>query len=205
MWVLLDEAHVTNIAVREAFRGRGLGERLFREMMAVARMQGAKRMTLEVRVSNERAQRLYRKLGFEPSGVRPGYYTDNGEDALIMWADLPPVPGEASEGDGRVCPERVDVANDRAAESGRTDDKRRTDDNRLTGEERKAADERRDDERQIADRQEPEGERRTDNERRTDDAWRTGDERRTDDEWPTGDEWRTGDERNGGSGAGQAG
>lgn len=123
MWVLLDEAHVTNIALREAFRGRGLGERLLREMMAVAWQRGAKRMTLEVRVSNERAQRLYRKLGFEPSGVRPGYYTDNGEDALIMWADLP-APGEPSAGDARGGPERVNAAGERAAENARTDGER---------------------------------------------------------------------------------
>lgn len=135
MWVLLDEAHVTNIAVREAFRGRGLGERLLREMMAVARQQGAKRMTLEVRVSNERAQRLYRKLGFAPSGVRPGYYTDNGEDALIMWADLPPEPaGPSAEDAGggpkptggvmRGCPGQVDAVRESVAENERAGDKR---------------------------------------------------------------------------------
>ncbi|MCC3376599.1 ribosomal protein S18-alanine N-acetyltransferase [Cohnella sp. REN36] len=90
MWLIVDEAHVTNIAVREAYRGRGLGERLLREMMKTAHFLGARRMTLEVRVTNERAQRLYRKLGFSPSGLRPGYYSDNQEDALIMWADLDP-------------------------------------------------------------------------------------------------------------------
>ncbi|MBB6671051.1 ribosomal protein S18-alanine N-acetyltransferase [Cohnella nanjingensis] len=90
MWLIVDEAHVTNIAVREAYRGQGLGERLLREMMKTAHWLGARRMTLEVRVTNERAQRLYRKLGFSPSGLRPGYYSDNQEDALIMWADLVP-------------------------------------------------------------------------------------------------------------------
>lgn len=100
MWLIVDEAHVTNIAVREAFRGRGLGERLLREMMKTAHFLGARRMTLEVRVTNERAQRLYRKLGFSPSGLRPGYYSDNQEDALIMWADLAPDvwSGEATAG-----------------------------------------------------------------------------------------------------------
>ncbi|MBP3965629.1 MULTISPECIES: ribosomal protein S18-alanine N-acetyltransferase [Paenibacillus] len=88
MWTIMDEAHVTNVAVREQYRGRGLGEMLMVELQRAAVMFGAKRMTLEVRVSNEVAQRLYRKLGFEPSGVRPGYYSDNKEDALIMWAEL---------------------------------------------------------------------------------------------------------------------
>jgi ribosomal-protein-alanine N-acetyltransferase len=88
MWIIVDEAHVTNIAVDEPYRGRGLGERLLREMMRSAVWLGARRMTLEVRVSNETAQSLYRKLGFEPSGLRPGYYSDNREDALIMWAEL---------------------------------------------------------------------------------------------------------------------
>jgi len=97
MWVIADEAHVTNIAVREPFRGRGLGERLMRRLMEEARSLGARRMTLEVRVSNTRAQRLYRKLGFVSCGVRPGYYTDNMEDALIMWADLPPEPAALSD------------------------------------------------------------------------------------------------------------
>ena len=58
--------------------------------MRTAYFLGARRMTLEVRVSNERAQALYRKMGFSPSGVRPAYYSDNMEDALIMWAELEP-------------------------------------------------------------------------------------------------------------------
>ncbi len=88
MWLIVDEAHVTNIAVRAPHRGKGLGEKLLREMMRTAAWLGAVRMTLEVRVSNEVAQNLYRKLGFYGSGIRPGYYSDNREDALIMWADL---------------------------------------------------------------------------------------------------------------------
>lgn len=89
MWIIVDEAHVTNIAVTEAFRGRKLGEQLLAELGARAYRLGAQRMTLEVRVSNTIAQGLYRKFGFQAAGVRPGYYTDNNEDALIMWADLP--------------------------------------------------------------------------------------------------------------------
>lgn len=89
MWVIIDEAHVTNVAVHPEFRGRKLGERLLRRLMAEALAEGASRMTLEVRVSNYRALALYRKLGFRDVGVRRGYYTDNKEDALIMWVDLP--------------------------------------------------------------------------------------------------------------------
>lgn len=88
MWIIMDEAHITNIAVRAPYRGRKLGERLLRELSQKAGFLGAKRMTLEVRVSNHVAQNLYAKLGFRAVGVRKGYYTDNQEDALIMWADI---------------------------------------------------------------------------------------------------------------------
>jgi [ribosomal protein S18]-alanine N-acetyltransferase len=91
MWLIMEEAHITNIAVREAYRGRKLGERLLREMMRNARLFGALRMTLEVRPSNTVAQNLYEKLGFYSVGIRRGYYTDNKEDAIIMWVDLPDV------------------------------------------------------------------------------------------------------------------
>lgn len=91
MWIIIDEAHVTNVAVHPDFRGRKLGESLLRRLMAEAVASGARKMTLEVRVSNDRALGLYRKLGFRDVGVRRGYYTDNKEDALIMWADLPPL------------------------------------------------------------------------------------------------------------------
>jgi len=89
MWLIVDEAHITNIAIREPYRGQGLGERLLREMMRTAAWFGALRITLEVRVTNDRAQSLYRKLGFYDAGMRPRYYSDNQEDALIMWAELP--------------------------------------------------------------------------------------------------------------------
>jgi ribosomal-protein-alanine N-acetyltransferase len=89
MWLIMEEAHVTNVAVREAYRGKKLGERLMRELQKTASYLGAVRMTLEVRQSNLIAQRLYEKLGFHSVGVRRGYYTDNREDALVMWADLP--------------------------------------------------------------------------------------------------------------------
>jgi ribosomal-protein-alanine N-acetyltransferase len=101
MWTIIDEAHVTNIAVRADYRGRGYGNRLLKELQRTAVFFGAARMTLEVRVSNEVAQRLYRKLGFEPAGIRPGYYSDNQEDALIMWAELDHVRTESRHDDKR--------------------------------------------------------------------------------------------------------
>ncbi|WP_332089808.1 ribosomal protein S18-alanine N-acetyltransferase [Paenibacillus sp. GYB003] len=88
MWLIMDEAHVTNVAVRSAYRGRKLGERLMIRIQSAAVFLGAERITLEVRTSNIVAQRLYAKLGFIPAGLRKGYYTDNGEDAIIMWAHL---------------------------------------------------------------------------------------------------------------------
>lgn len=89
MWVIIDEAHVTNIAVKPGYRKQGYGERILRELINTAVYLGAKKMTLEVRVSNWPARHLYEKLGFRATGVRKGYYSDNQEDALIMWADLP--------------------------------------------------------------------------------------------------------------------
>ena len=89
MWTIMDEAHVTNIAVTGEQRGKGLGERLLQELITMAAASGMSRMTLEVRVSNTIAQRLYEKFGFVGEGLRRGYYSDNQEDALIMWASLP--------------------------------------------------------------------------------------------------------------------
>ncbi|MCR4397901.1 MAG: ribosomal protein S18-alanine N-acetyltransferase [Firmicutes bacterium] len=87
MWVILDEAHVTNIAVHPAYRRRGIGRRILTELMERAKSRGATRMTLEVRKSNEGAQRLYREMGFVARGIRKGYYADLNEDAIIMWKD----------------------------------------------------------------------------------------------------------------------
>lgn len=89
MWLIVDEAHVTNIAIKAPYRGRKWGERLLDEFMDTAAFMGAVRMTLEVRVSNLIAQSLYGKLGFYPAGTRREYYSDNNEDAIIMWAELP--------------------------------------------------------------------------------------------------------------------
>lgn len=98
MWTILDEAHVTNIAVRTAYRGHHLGEKLLRRMMDWAIELGMVRMTLEVRVSNVVARSLYQKMGFTPAGVRKGYYSDNHEDAIIMWCELPRSQSETGEG-----------------------------------------------------------------------------------------------------------
>jgi ribosomal-protein-alanine N-acetyltransferase len=87
LWLMLDEAHITTIGVLPGQRGRGLGEWLMSHIMDVAREIGAQRVTLEVRVSNSVAQRMYRKFGFATEGVRPRYYSDNQEDALIMWSE----------------------------------------------------------------------------------------------------------------------
>ena len=83
-WVILDESHITNIAVREDARGRGIGKRLTAELLQVLSNLGAGYATLEVRVSNERAQNLYKSLGFISVGKRKRYYEDNNEDAFLM-------------------------------------------------------------------------------------------------------------------------
>lgn len=88
VWIVIDEAHITNIAVLTEYRGQKIGETLLTQLQNLARQQGAKTMTLEVRVSNIVAQNLYRKLGFQNGGIRKGYYTDNNEDALVMWVNL---------------------------------------------------------------------------------------------------------------------
>jgi [ribosomal protein S18]-alanine N-acetyltransferase len=85
MWVILDEAHVTTIAVEPVSRRRRIGERLLVALLEEAMKRGARWVTLEVRKSNEGAQALYRKYGFKDIGVRKGYYSDNREDAIVMW------------------------------------------------------------------------------------------------------------------------
>lgn len=87
MWLMFDEAHITTIGVKKTMRGRGLGELMLVRLIEQAREMGAKRLTLEVRVSNQVAQELYRKYTFKEEGVRKRYYSDDGEDALIMWSD----------------------------------------------------------------------------------------------------------------------
>ena len=85
MWVLFEEAHVTNVAIMPDYRKSGRGRTLMLAMMERAIKFGAEKMTLEVREGNLVAQRLYAKLGFEQNGFRKGYYSDTGEGALILW------------------------------------------------------------------------------------------------------------------------
>ena len=84
VWYQGDEAHITEIAVREPLRGNGIGELLLIGSLRAAREYGSHVMTLEARVSNFIAQRLYEKYGFKSVGIRKGYYSDNREDAVIM-------------------------------------------------------------------------------------------------------------------------
>jgi [ribosomal protein S18]-alanine N-acetyltransferase len=88
LWFILDEGHITNIAITPNHRGQHWGEYLMRSVMKKMVDEGMERMTLEVRASNSLAQSLYKRLGFTIAGVRKGYYADTKEDALIMWAEL---------------------------------------------------------------------------------------------------------------------
>ncbi|MDN3955797.1 ribosomal protein S18-alanine N-acetyltransferase [Sporolactobacillus laevolacticus] len=88
VWVIVDESHITNLAVLNGYRGFKVGESLLRQVMLYAVAQRARSMSLEVRVSNDIAQNLYRKLGFRNGGIRKNYYSNNGEDALVMWVRL---------------------------------------------------------------------------------------------------------------------
>lgn len=88
LWIILDESHITNIAILPQYRGQRLGEALLQDVINKARDLGANTMTLEVRVSNEIAKKLYRKFGFQNGGIRKRYYTDNYEDGLVMWVNL---------------------------------------------------------------------------------------------------------------------
>lgn len=87
LWLMVDEAHITTIAMHPNFRRLGLGEYMLASLIDIAYSIGAKWVTLEVRVTNYNAQNLYRKYGFHEAGIRHRYYSDNNEDALIMWTD----------------------------------------------------------------------------------------------------------------------
>ena len=87
MWRMYDEAHVTTIGVRRDQQRGGYGRIVFAALVQAAYDLGAKWITLEVRTSNENAQRMYENFGFKVIGRRRGYYTDNGEDAIIMWSN----------------------------------------------------------------------------------------------------------------------
>ena len=88
LWVVMDEAQITNIAIHSSFRGKSLGEQLLRYVLAFTKQMGVTKLSLEVRVSNRVAQNLYRKVGFQEGGIRKNYYSDNLEDALVMWVNV---------------------------------------------------------------------------------------------------------------------
>ena len=104
VWLLGEEGHITNVAVAPEMRRRGVGAALLAELMRIAMEHSVRSMTLEVRPSNEAALALYRKFGFRSVGRRPHYYTDNAEDAEILWntdikATLAALGGTDGKGD----------------------------------------------------------------------------------------------------------
>jgi len=86
-WLVFDEVHINNVAIRPTYRGLGMGTALLQHVLAEGRRLGARRATLEVRASNVGARRLYERLGFYVAGTRRNYYTSPVEDALILWRD----------------------------------------------------------------------------------------------------------------------
>jgi ribosomal-protein-alanine N-acetyltransferase len=84
-WMVFDEAHVVTIAVRSDCRRKGVGTMLLASALVVAENLGAKKATLEVRLTNTPAQNMYNEFGFEIISIRKGFYTDTGEDAYVMW------------------------------------------------------------------------------------------------------------------------
>ena len=86
-WLVFDEIHINNIALRPGFRAQGMGSALLERVLSEGRGLGARRATLEVRASNTAARRLYERLGFYVAGVRRDYYTSPVEDALVLWRD----------------------------------------------------------------------------------------------------------------------
>ena len=84
-WISFEEAQVTNIAIAPDYRGQKVGTRLMAELIRLVKERGVTAMTLEVRPSNAPALALYHHYGFREAGRRKGYYSDNGEDAIIMW------------------------------------------------------------------------------------------------------------------------
>lgn len=85
MWLILNEAHITNIAVKEEYKGKGIGNKILEGLIEQSIVLGIMNMTLEVRESNKIARNLYKKHGFLSYGLREEYYADDKEDAIIMW------------------------------------------------------------------------------------------------------------------------
>lgn len=106
-WLIGEEAHITTLAVHPEYRRKRLGELMLINDILEARQAGARWVTLEVRVSNEAAQRLYYKFGFKNLGVRRNYYQDNDEDALVLWTENITIP----EFD-RILTERIEAVSE---------------------------------------------------------------------------------------------
>jgi len=85
LWAIVDEGHITNVAVAPECRRMGIGRAIISVLLEVAEQNGLNSFTLEVRESNLPAQALYQEFNFKPAGIRKGYYLDNGENAIIMW------------------------------------------------------------------------------------------------------------------------
>ena len=116
IWLMMDEAHVTTFAVLPEWRRRGIGARLMLAVLRLSIEMRASMATLEVRLGNIGARTLYQHFGFRPVGVRPRYYSDNGEDALIMTTDLLTSPAMRNRIDamidrygGDMLPDQVDA------------------------------------------------------------------------------------------------
>ncbi len=105
LWLMVDEAHITTFAIAPAWRRNRLAERLLVAILDIALERRATEATLEVRLSNLPARRLYEKFGFRPVGIRPRYYSDNNEDALIMTTE----PLRSSEMVARLAERRAAV------------------------------------------------------------------------------------------------
>jgi ribosomal-protein-alanine N-acetyltransferase len=86
-WLVVDEVHINNVAMLPRYRDRGIGTAMLRHVLAESKRLGARRATLEVRRSNERARQLYERLGFYVATVRPSYYSSPVEDGLVLWHD----------------------------------------------------------------------------------------------------------------------
>ena len=87
VWFVIDEAHITNVAVHASARRQGVGRLLMEHLIGLAQDNGIGAVTLEVRINNTAARELYGKLGFVEKGIRPNYYSETKEDALILWRE----------------------------------------------------------------------------------------------------------------------
>ncbi len=96
LMLVVDEGHITTLAVDPRWHRHHIGTRIVHTLVEAAIERGAKNLTLEVRMTNEAAQGLYRAFGFAPAGVRKGYYVESNEDALIMWANDVDTPDYAA-------------------------------------------------------------------------------------------------------------